>query len=533
MIAFFVVGLGAVVAAVGTGVLVARSTHRPRVYLVAWAVALFGLTVGLGANTIGYLHGYSDLIFRSMELGTALIATLPLCVALVEMLGRSLPARFGMRLAASAIFAIALVILGTDPISSDVTFGKRWPDPASFYQVIPLAVLGFLALFTAVTAVASLVLATLRSSRGQLSRSESGPVMLVAAGAFVVVLPELAWLAQKSVGLAPPLQAKDIFAASCTLAACLAAYAVRLVGRRDLGPAPSGAAVRDDRDGDWDEEPREPSSWPVDAEYYPDDIDEYHDRQPVGGHAYQDARSDFRYPGLAALIGDTADPNGESPEFGDDSAESGWHDRFGDARGQLDGAGPPYSEQLRSDTHDGDPQGQLFGQITIYTLAEGRADDFDRLTEWVMTLVRAKEPNTLVYIVHAVPTAPGQRILYEVYRDRAAHDEHKRRSYVQSYESEQRQFVVASNVIELGLQQAKVSPLPSISAISDILSESGIDLTGITTSSRPEQVPQPQTYRSPREYDQPSLEYDPQRNHQEYDPPYQGWAGIRGEDSRH
>ena len=37
------------------------------------------------------------------------------------------------------------------------------------------------------------------------------------------------------------------------------------------------------------------------------------------------------------------------------------------------------------------------------------------------------------------------------------------------------------NVIELGLQQAKVSPFPSIS---EILTESGIDLTGVTRPGR-------------------------------------------------
>jgi hypothetical protein len=81
--------------------------------------------------------------------------------------------------------------------------------------------------------------------------------------------------------------------------------------------------------------------------------------------------------------------------------------------------------------------------------------------------------------VHAVPTAPNQRILYEVYRDRAAYDEHLQRPYLVRYVAERRPLVLATNEIELGLQQAKVSPLPSIS---DILTESGIDLTGVTRS---------------------------------------------------
>ena len=61
---------------------------------------------------------------------------------------------------------------------------------------------------------------------------------------------------------------------------------------------------------------------------------------------------------------------------------------------------------------------QLFGQIAIYTLLEDRVTEFDKLTERVVDQVRSREPDTLVFIVHAFPSAPMQRILYEVYRDR-------------------------------------------------------------------------------------------------------------------
>src|SRR5215472_8855976 len=125
MIALIVVALGAVIAAVGTGMLAAGSSQRPRIYFFAWAVALFGLAIGLGATTLGYVAGYGSLIFRAMEVGTQLIAPLALCVALVEVAGRSLAARFGMRLVVSGIAVIAVVILGTDPINPDVTFTTK------------------------------------------------------------------------------------------------------------------------------------------------------------------------------------------------------------------------------------------------------------------------------------------------------------------------------------------------------------------------------------------------------------------------
>ena len=99
--------------------------------------------------------------------------------------------------------------------------------------------------------------------------------------------------------------------------------------------------------------------------------------------------------------------------------------------------------------------------------------DFDRLAKQVVRQVGANEPDTLVFIVHAVPSAPMQRILYEVYRDRDAYEWHKRQPYVAGFESDRSPYVLATNLIELGLQQAKVSPLPSIS---DLLSDSGYDL---------------------------------------------------------
>jgi quinol monooxygenase YgiN len=89
--------------------------------------------------------------------------------------------------------------------------------------------------------------------------------------------------------------------------------------------------------------------------------------------------------------------------------------------------------------------------------------------------VRASEPDTLVFIVHAVPSAPMQRILYEVYKNRAAYERHQVQPYVTQFEEDRRPYVLATNVIELGLQQAKVSPFPSIA---DLFGEPGYDTSG-------------------------------------------------------
>jgi quinol monooxygenase YgiN len=75
----------------------------------------------------------------------------------------------------------------------------------------------------------------------------------------------------------------------------------------------------------------------------------------------------------------------------------------------------------------------------------------------VVDQVRTGEPDTLAYVAHSVPSAPLQRILYQLYADRAAYDRHQERPYVAEFESRRRPLVLATNVIELGVRQAKVA----------------------------------------------------------------------------
>jgi quinol monooxygenase YgiN len=108
---------------------------------------------------------------------------------------------------------------------------------------------------------------------------------------------------------------------------------------------------------------------------------------------------------------------------------------------------------------------RLYGLIAIYTLAEGATADFDALAEEVVAEVRASEPDALVYAVHSVPNAEMQRIFYEVYRDRMAYEDHKRRPHIQRFEADRGPYVLATNVIELGMQQVKLSALPGLSQL--------------------------------------------------------------------
>src|ERR1700691_3410550 len=255
MIALIVVALGAVVAAVGTGVLAGRSSRAPRIYSIAWTAAMFWLAVGLGAATLGYLVGYGHLLFRAMELGAQLLAPLSLCLALVELAGRKLPARFAMRLAIGGLAVISLVIMGTDPLNPNYTFSTKWADPTVVYQLAPLAVLGFLALFTFITALAAIGVTAVRSSREHLAPGETRPVIMTGLAVVALAIPGLSWLMRKGIGLSLPLGAKDWFAVSCVLAVALVWYAAKVAGSRDLSNAQLDPSDDEhaDPDDDWDD----------------------------------------------------------------------------------------------------------------------------------------------------------------------------------------------------------------------------------------------------------------------------------------
>jgi hypothetical protein len=54
-----------------------------------------------------------------------------------------------------------------------------------------------------------------------------------------------------------------------------------------------------------------------------------------------------------------------------------------------------------------------------------------------------------------------QRILYAIYRDEAAFDRHERQPYIRQFEEEREPYVLATNVIELGVRHAKFIPPPA------------------------------------------------------------------------
>jgi quinol monooxygenase YgiN len=534
-ISLIVSGAGAVVAAVGLVMLLVRSARTPRGDLIAWAVALLGLLVSLGAQAAGHAAGFSGLTFRLMETGGQVIAPMALIMGLSEAVARSMPGRFAGRLLIPAFTIIPLVVFTTDPLSG-TAFSTAWPPPATYYQLIPNKLLEFgLAPATVIVALVTAGIAVRRSRREFAWRAALLPVLAAAAAVLLLALPGLAPALRDHAGLKLPMAA--LFAVLGLAAAVLAGYAgigtasVPVDALRD-----AGLRSGDDR-GRYARAPR-PGEGRGGGSHLPQAYDPYqedygngaprgpYESQGYGHGPYEDdySRRGYGRDGDAGLgdtgLGDT----GVYDNAAYDSAiyDSGSHDdaaarwaaidQTGDLEAYRDGgtgggqirepdsgyAGPRTGDVAAPQVHgqpgdgpqgpglagagssaeaepDGDGREELFGQIAIYTLIEDMTDEFDRLTEQVVTQVRSGEPSTLVYIVHAVPSAPMQRILYEVYRDRAAYEQHQRQPYVAQFEADRRPYVLATNVIELGLQHAKVSPFPSIA---DLFGEPGYDTSG-------------------------------------------------------
>ncbi|WP_248962257.1 antibiotic biosynthesis monooxygenase [Sphaerisporangium perillae] len=107
------------------------------------------------------------------------------------------------------------------------------------------------------------------------------------------------------------------------------------------------------------------------------------------------------------------------------------------------------------------PSPSIYGLLTVFTLMDGAGEAFDRLAEETVEAVRRSEPDTLVFICHAVKSAPLQRIVYELYRDEVAFSEHQRQAHMERFARERVAHVLAANVIELNVNAAKVVPLPT------------------------------------------------------------------------
>jgi len=516
MISLVVTGVGAVVAAVGSGVLLARCFREARADIIAWSLALLGLLISLGSQALGHLTGFDSAMFRGMEIGGQVIAPLALILGLSEVAAKSTAARFCARLYIPALAIVATVILGLDQLAQ-TGFSTAWPDPSVFYQVPPNYVLMFgIGPMTALVALIAVGTVMARSSQpgwDALLR----PQLMAGIAALALAYPCLAQLVAYLAGIHLPVRSEFgvlcALAAGLTWAAGVGAGQIRVAAVHDRRAG--GAPARDsaDRLGGGDRSRQYGRTDPAaerglyrDDDFWPDRSGQNDTRSLRGdsdnagyGNAGYGGRDDFATGDFAPSDFASGAPSdfasGASGDFatGDvmavgrgDSNGRYEHDDYADGRHSLAaGRAGSWADEANSDRDlrsaagvraatDASPE-QMFGQIAIYTLLEDRVAEFDQLTEAVVEEVRSREADTLVFIVHAVPSAPMQRILYEVYRDRAAYQWHTQQSYVRQFEADRRPYVLATNVIELGLQQAKVSAFPSVA---DLFGEPSYDTSG-------------------------------------------------------
>nr|MDQ2877257.1 hypothetical protein [Actinomycetota bacterium] len=222
-LSLIVSGAGAVVTAIGLVMLLVRAAHTPRGDLIAWAVALLGLLVSLGAQAAGHLTGFGGLTFRAMETGGQVIAPMALIMGLSEAVARSTPGRFAGRLLIPAFTIIPLAVFSTDPLSG-TAFTKAWPAPATYYQLIPNKLLEYgLAPVTSIVAAVTVGIAIRRSGREFAWRAALAPVIASGVAVLVLALPGLAPALRDHLGLKLPLP--SLFAVLCVAAAILTWYA--------------------------------------------------------------------------------------------------------------------------------------------------------------------------------------------------------------------------------------------------------------------------------------------------------------------
>lgn len=410
LLAALVAFVGTLIAFAGVTALVRGWFEMREGFLLACTVALLGLTAGLGAATIMLVLDFQAELFRAYQVGVSLLAMLWLALGVVEMMARTVPSVFGTRLLVVAFSIVAGTILVADPLR-DVDDVSNLPSVDQLYLPLPSTLVAVAHVLVAIIISASFLTVALRAGRGEGVASQtfmSCLLMLLATlFVFVAVRPEL-------VGLPP------------------------MVYMALLSAAAGGiwvAAVRAMRATDEDSEDSDADEWQREEE---DEDESFWSEGPRRRQAEPSPQDDVQGSGepAASPLPDEQ-PLAASPEAGTGPMEA----QLASQAGSTEHAGPDLS----------DPAEDACGFIVIFTLREGAARPFDRLAEATVEAIQAREPGTLLYTCHTVADAPQQRIFYELYRNRAAMQEHERQPHVQRFISEREEYVLATNVVRLTL----------------------------------------------------------------------------------
>ncbi|MFC4112727.1 antibiotic biosynthesis monooxygenase [Nonomuraea zeae] len=480
---------GALLAALAAGALIRRLREEPEGWLVAWIVAAVALCLSLGVIGIGYLMGFGVVTFKAYQVTGAMLAPLWLAVGLVQLLAEKAPPRFLAWLFGIALTIVAGTIMIFDPPKSN-EMGKALPAGSAYWQIFPSYLLIGVHAAAALIMLAMLVVAALKWRNGDEYDTDN-------LHAAVVVVPSGLALVGAMRFAVPPLFTTALLA--------VAGAAIWYTVLRPLAPYEDDD--EDDFDSDHGERPSrrdERSQRRDERAQHREERPMYRDEkpqsappsgpQPIPAHrgmpeplpaADLTPGAPRRTPGLGDLV---AEYRAGDQEI-DYAARMAPPPDTGPATGYIMNGAPPQRpdfqrpEPPRADyampaTGAVYPGAELFtpaqqqpgsskisptvyGMLTVFTIMDGAGDAFDRLAEATVEAVRRGEPDTLVYACHAVKSAPLQRIVYELYRDEVAYRDHQRQPHVERFVNERQTMVLATNVIELTVNAAKVVPLPT------------------------------------------------------------------------
>jgi quinol monooxygenase YgiN len=96
-----------------------------------------------------------------------------------------------------------------------------------------------------------------------------------------------------------------------------------------------------------------------------------------------------------------------------------------------------------------------FALVVRFTVRPEAEAEFDELTARTAAEIRDREPGTLVYACHRVNDSPRQRLFYELYRDRAAFDEHERQEHVRRFLAAREELLESTDVDFMALLDGK------------------------------------------------------------------------------
>lgn len=466
---------GALLAAVAAGALIQRLRDEPEGWLVAWTVAVVALCLSLGVIGFGYLAGFGGVTFRIYQVTGSLLAPLWLGIGLVQLLSEKAPPRFLAWLFGIALTVVATVIMIWDPLKNQ-DMGASLPSAANHWNLVPSYLLIGVHVVAVLLMLGMLAVAGVKWSKGDEYDTDN-------LHATAVVVPSALALVGAMRFPVPGLFTTALLA--------VAAAAVWYTVLRPLAP------YEDDEDDDFGDDRdersprreersqrREERRTPLDEhQMTPGDRAMFRDEGPQHGGrratpepvpAAEAPPSPPRRPsGLGDLVAEYRAGDREV----DYAARMTAPPQDGPSTGYIMNGAPAMAPPAPAtgavfpgadlfspapqQSGPGRPSPHIFGLLTVFTIMDGAGDAFDRLAEATVEAVRRGEPDTLVYACHAVKSAPLQRIVYELYRDDVAYRDHQRQPHVERFVNERQAMVLATNVIELNVNAAKVVPLPT------------------------------------------------------------------------